>query len=677
MRNSARQSLLRAGAPVQGQGPRGDRGCPGRHAGLAVRPRPAIPGRGVGRDPGRARRDPLGGAGGRDRAGRPRADRPGSRRPGDPVVHRVAGGDGDRRRPGLGSGRPGSGRRSHRARHAGDARCAAAASPGIPWRPRLPWADAVVLLGAALLLLALAAPLLGATHDDVVLDLARGFDQLNHFTMLRNILGESSFDWATGTARPQSRPAIRWGSTPSRCWGSRRAPGASGLGPGDTLALFAWVSAIGVALVALRPGLGRGTGGPRHRAGRADDRRALVAAGIWLVFAPLTGSFAGVFEVGHGAFMVPAAVGIAASWLAVSADARRSGQRDGRAARGSCRPDGLLSAPDSRSGAGVVILAAPPASGPRLAARAAGCRDSRPSVGILGLLALWRWRASFEFVATASGEFSTPVVTTLMMTAVTLLLVIAGQVEGAHRTAARPGGRRRIWGGRPRPGSAGRGCRVRRASELLRRQAAAGDLVGRAPCPRRRERLGASPDCSGIGRAGCGPSQCSRALRRSVWSSPWCRTEGTSASAGRPCSRIGWTSGTVPMASSRSWPRAASPNRAPTSQPSWWSPGDGSSRWPPATPIPDPVVRTGSLASQWLNSLRGVRSAAQDGGRAVHDRAGRRIGDPLPGGMAGKARSAPADDHRARWQRCDGFRGAGLERAPDACGSSRFPPPMA
>ena len=51
-------------------------------------------------------------------------------------------------------------------------------------------------------------------------------------------------------------------------------------------------------------------------------------------------------------------------------------------------------------------------------------------VGFLGLLALWRYRSAFEFVATASGEFSTPVITPLTMTVVTLALVLLTQSKG-------------------------------------------------------------------------------------------------------------------------------------------------------------------------------------------------------------------------------------------------------
>ena len=302
----------------------------------------------------------------------------------------------------------------------------ASATAAIPWRPSLLAADALVLLGAALLLLALVAPFVAASPDDVALDLARGFDQLNHFTMFSNFMTEASFDWTTQDGSDAVAAGYPMGIHALAVMGVILGPGVDMSATGDVLHQFAWVSALGVALSALLLGwvavrVARATG-----PAELGDGRALAAAGIWLVLAPLSGSFAGVFEVGHAAFMGPAVVGIAASWLAIA----RAGQQPGRAMVV------LLAAALALTGSYPPLIAGLVPAVLIIGAAQFGVRSRgwviglACVVGFLGLLALWRYRSAFEFVATASGEFSTPVITPLTMTGVTLALVLLTQSRG-------------------------------------------------------------------------------------------------------------------------------------------------------------------------------------------------------------------------------------------------------
>ncbi len=337
------------------------------------------------------------------------------------------------------------------------------------------------------------------------------------------------------------------------------------------------------------------------------ERRALVAAGIWLVFAPLAGSFAGVFEVGHAAFMVPAVVGIAASWLAVSAGPRRPGSAmvvllvAAVALMGSYPPLMAGLAPAA------VILAVG-----QLGARSRGWVPGLAAAfGLLGLLALWRWRASFEFVATASGEFSTPVITTLMMTAVTLLLVMACQSRG--HTAPLRG----------LAAAAGFGA----AALVLSLLALA---VGFAPLRNYYVAkllqatwwaelpvlVGATAwAVNGLLRDRLGRLRapallaCAAAIGLILALVPDGRYLGLGGSAmlSHRLHERDRAHGLVQLLAARRVSEPGTDAAAVMVEPGGWF-------FPVAASDtdPDPVVRTGSLASQWLNSLRGVRSATQD-----------------------------------------------------------------
>ena len=296
---------------------------------------------------------------------------------------------------------------------------ATATVPRASWRPRLPLADGVVIVGATLLLLMLVAPTLWASPDDLLLDLARGYDQLNHFAVFSNILNEQGFEWVTGDGSAAVVSGYPMGV---------HTMGAIGnlLGPRDAredmLLAFAWTSAIAVAFSAMALGwialrIAYCTGPVRNAA-----QRGLLAAVIWTIFALLGGAFAGVFEVGHFSFLLPAVLGIAASWMAVTNRRQRPGQA-------------MLLIALAALGLGgsypPLVAGLMPAA---IAIVVAHSVTRRPGVVLLGaalaavsVLLLWRYRSSFQFVATASGECSTPVITAITMSAVTLSLVLVAQ----------------------------------------------------------------------------------------------------------------------------------------------------------------------------------------------------------------------------------------------------------
>lgn len=283
------------------------------------------------------------------------------------------------------------------------------------WQPEWRIADIILGVAAILVLLTLTLPYVGAGPDGVLLDLARAYDNRIHYTLVHNLLGAQSVPWSTGD-----------GAAPI---GAGYPLGVHVLGAvsvllasiGDThhLVGFAAASALAVTFSGLLLGFVAvditESSGPEQWRGR----RGITAAVIACIALPLGGLLSGLFEVGHSAFLYPATVAIAASWLALTHQQRPV------------------------AAATVLVVAAlginwsyPPLIGGVLAALAVlALRRSRAGArrwalglgafaGLMVVVVLWHWRRTFDFLATASGEFSTPVATSFLMTMVTILLLL-------------------------------------------------------------------------------------------------------------------------------------------------------------------------------------------------------------------------------------------------------------
>jgi len=302
----------------------------------------------------------------------------------------------------------------------------AAHGPTLPWRPRVTGADRVLLGSSALLLVTLLAPYLGAGSEGILLDLARGRDNQSHFAMVHALLSQGGAQWSTADGSPPL-----WAGQYPLGVHTLAAHVLLLLGWSDAVPGFAVATALGASLAALLLAwvgvdVARRTS-PRLRADPAATAAAVIG-GCALV---LGGLVTGLFEVGHTAYLVPLAVVVGACWVG-------------------------LNAASARHGAGVLVVAAlaaawsyqplvaavlPPmllVASRHLGARARGWVAAGLGAAlVVATTQLLRWRDSLAVVARATGEYSTPVRTSLLMVVVTVVLVVAA----AQRGRARPAGR--------------------------------------------------------------------------------------------------------------------------------------------------------------------------------------------------------------------------------------------
>ena len=298
-----------------------------------------------------------------------------------------------------------------------------------PWRPQLRQADWVALGCAIAVLGMLALPYRGAGEGGVLLDLARAFDTQSHHIMVKNLISESSAAWVTSD-----------GSVAA--WANGYPLGLHVLGAFAVLMLgisspeyitaFALIYAVSVAISALLLALlaidiAEATGDPRDR-----GRRGVAAALTALLVLPLGGLVGGMFELGHGAFLYPVVIATTASWMAL---APSRGLTMGAAVLGLAAAGVVWTYPPLLGGLVIPAMV--------MAAEKVDRRKLWPIIAVLLLITaaavgqLWRWRWRLDSMAEATGEFSTPVRTSLLMTAVTLILVMLALSRRVHTPVLR------------------------------------------------------------------------------------------------------------------------------------------------------------------------------------------------------------------------------------------------
>lgn len=191
----------------------------------------------------------------------------------------------------------------------------------IPLVPVIGAADAIVLGGALAYGVMLALPFSGSSADDVLMDLSRGYDNLNHFSITENIVRFGAPPWPTGDGSPalsESYPqAVH-----------QLIAALAGVGSPDSATMLGRFAGASVALAALAPAV-VGWIGVRISARLVPgERRVSPASSTGLAFVAmllLGADYSATFVVGHTAFFLPAAVGAGASWLALGLMERHTG----------------------------------------------------------------------------------------------------------------------------------------------------------------------------------------------------------------------------------------------------------------------------------------------------------------------------------------------------------------
>ncbi len=300
--------------------------------------------------------------------------------------------------------------------------------PGVAWRPTVDAGDGMVVLGGVALFCLLSIPYWGLSPDGVLLDLGRGIDNLAHLHMFLDVAGGT--ESAVRRGYPKGFHTMIFLAEGGNLQSLPRAA----LIPyfGMSSALVAAFSAVICGWTAV------GVAGSLYRTGgRAGATRA-VAGLAYGLFVCLGGLFAGMFEVGHVAFLFPAAIVVGSSWLA------------------------LRTPQFSWWNTAVLVLAALAVFGsypPLLAGLApAGFWLLHDAVGrrgwvgvrwvILGLAAvvaasswfIWnRWGEGIMGIGGYSGEVSTPVPSFIFYAALGLLLAWVAVRSGVHLPVS-------VWG---------------------------------------------------------------------------------------------------------------------------------------------------------------------------------------------------------------------------------------
>ncbi|MGB7983490.1 MAG: hypothetical protein WCF36_22145 [Candidatus Nanopelagicales bacterium] len=290
-----------------------------------------------------------------------------------------------------------------------------------PWRPLLPAvgvADRVALLAGLATVAVLGMPYVGASPDDVVLDLARGFDPVNHVAMTANVVAEGGTGWASPATVSQLGSAAAYGDYPlglhTAVAGALELAGLA-TSREELVRGYAWVIvlALGVCSAVLGSIAARVARdvGPSDSGASREVAAAAVVAGCLL----LGGMFVAPFELGHGPFVIAATAGIATSWLVLGKSGASGG---GRVAALSVGCVAVLGAyPPLAIGLVPAVCYALSALLPlkrRYAAVLFGV-----GLPIAGALALWTWRSRIGHLIDAVGEHSTPLALSLVLVAVT------------------------------------------------------------------------------------------------------------------------------------------------------------------------------------------------------------------------------------------------------------------
>ena len=291
--------------------------------------------------------------------------------------------------------------------------------PDAPLAPTLPLPDGLVLMVGVAAVLMLGIPYIGASADEVMLDLARGYDTVNHFTVVANMLAEGGLGQDSGSYPVGVHAAIAGAAHLSGVGGAR-----------DIIHPFAWslvlatgASATVLGWIAVRVAESAGPEEASH------SRSSLAALGFGAVVL-LGGSLAAPFELGHAVFVVAATAGVAASWLALSPSWHTSPMPlrvgilliGGVALLGAYPPLLVGLGP-----AGLVVLLHTWASRER---RGDVLGVAGVGLAIAGAFLLWVWRGQIEHLLVATGEHSTP----LFISAV-LVVLTAGMAWTAREHA--------------------------------------------------------------------------------------------------------------------------------------------------------------------------------------------------------------------------------------------------
>ena len=340
--------------------------------------------------------------------------------------------------------------------------------PLVALRPSVPRADLISLVGAGLLMCMLGAPYLGRSADDVLLDLARGFDSVNHLQGVANLITERGASWVDppwAAAAPGGSNVVMAGYPLGVHSVLAAALGLVGVASdrAELIVPFAWgmVAAIGLCAAVLgwlSARVAAAVGPPAHASARSGWAAAMLAGCLLL-----GGFVSSPFELGHAPFVVGIIVLVSVSWVACgarrSSPSRPRRSSPSRPRRSSpSRPADPLRSSDRRSSqsrpagdprpptpsealalllAGSVALAGtyPPLLVGLAPAWALGLRaalpDSRASVriGVVSLpvllalaLGLGWWSDWLGHLVVARGEISI----TMLLSVVLVVLVAAG-----------------------------------------------------------------------------------------------------------------------------------------------------------------------------------------------------------------------------------------------------------
>lgn len=179
--------------------------------------------------------------------------------------------------------------------------------------PRIAAADVIVLLGSLAYAAMIAVPYLGGSREDVLLDLARGYDNLNHMSMVANLMRHGAAPWPTGDGSQAAFEGYPVGVHQLIA----ALAGADGPTPGEIVVRYA---GAGVALAALAPGLAGWIGVRVSSTLRPSRHRippAVATAAGFVIMLLVGGDYSSTFVLGHTMFVLPAVIGSAASWLAL------------------------------------------------------------------------------------------------------------------------------------------------------------------------------------------------------------------------------------------------------------------------------------------------------------------------------------------------------------------------
>lgn len=195
--------------------------------------------------------------------------------------------------------------------------------PDLRLVPRLGGADLIVGVGSLAYAAMLAWPYLGGSADDVLLDLARGYDNVNHVTIVANLVRHGAAPWPTmdgSQAREEGYPpAIH-----------QLIAAVTGVDDPDASTIVVRFAGAVVVLAALTPAVAGWIGVRVSASLRQGPHRVapqVVTAGAFVAMLLLGGDYVTTFVLGHTTFYLAAVIAAGGSWLAFGA---LSGDRQAR-----------------------------------------------------------------------------------------------------------------------------------------------------------------------------------------------------------------------------------------------------------------------------------------------------------------------------------------------------------